>query len=245
MEKQIVNKLTVHALGYKVDGKALIDDITLEFCSGNLHGILGPNGSGKSTFLKALTGIWKPTSGSILWNEQSLLIQERRYISRTISLVPQNPQINFDFLVEDIVVMGRYSHHEHYWEAFDEQQLEEALRNVDALHLRKRRVDCLSHGERQRVYIARALMTQSPVMLLDEPTACLDIRHQIEIWQLLQKLVSQGKLVIVTTHDLTVAQRHCHQIAVLNKGKCISHGDFPSTMTPSLLQEVFGVTSLT
>lgn len=239
------NKLKGLELCYSVDGKSLIDHISLEFSAGCLHGILGPNGSGKSTLLKTLAGIWTPTSGSIFWNEKTLLTQDRQSISRTITLVPQNPQIHFDFLVEDIVAMGRYPHDTRFWEKTEERLLQDALTIVDAWHLRGRRVNCLSHGERQRVYIARALITESPILLLDEPTASLDIRHQIEIWQLLLRLVEDGKIVIVTTHDLSIAERYCHQVAVLNQGKCIGNGKFSSVMTPTLLKEVFGVIETT
>lgn len=106
--------LTTHSLSYAINANFLIDDISLDFTSGQLHGILGPNGSGKSTLLKTLSGIWKQTSGSILWNHKPLIVESRQVISRTISLVPQNPQIHFDFLVEDIVAMGRYAHDSRY-----------------------------------------------------------------------------------------------------------------------------------
>lgn len=228
-------------LRYSLDKKVLLKDINLEFQSGYLHGILGPNGSGKSTLLKTLSGIWKPTSGQVLWNGEDLLCKDRKEISRILSVVPQNPQPNFDFLVEDIVAMGRYPYHSHYWKAVEDQHVYKALTLVDAWHLRRRQVNQLSQGERQRVYIARALVTESPILLLDEPTASLDIQHQIEIWQLLERLVQQDKVIIVTTHDLSIAERYCQKVAVLNRGKCIGNGSFSSFITPTLLQEVFGV----
>lgn len=233
--------LRTEDLAYSVDDKDLIANISLEFSAGYLHGILGPNGSGKSTLLKTLAGIWKPTSGRVIWNEEDLLLKKRQHISRAVSLVPQNPLIHFDFLAEEIVAMGRYPHHRQYWDATEETLLQQALTLVDAWHLRKRKVNCLSHGERQRIYIARALMTESPILLLDEPTSCLDIRHQIEIWRQLQRISENGKIVIVTTHDLLIAERYCNQVAVLNQGECIDNGSFHKVMTPQLLKEVFGV----
>lgn len=235
------HKLIAQSLSYAIEGKQLVDEISLEFSAGHLYGILGPNGSGKSTLLKTLSAIWKPTSGKVYWNGKDLHIQDRQSISKTISLVPQNPQILFDFLVEDIVAMGRFPHDACYWNKTQEEHLQYALTIVDALHLRSRRINCLSYGERQRVYIARALITESPILLLDEPTASLDIRHQFEIWQLLQKLVAHGKIVIATTHDLSIAERYCHQVSVLNQGRCIESGVFSQVMTPALLKEVFGV----
>lgn len=239
----MTDKLRADGLTYCIDDKNLIAGISLDFSAGSLHGILGPNGSGKSTLLKTLAGIWKPTSGSVIWKGEDLLSQSRKSISRAVSLVPQNPLIHFDFLVEDVVAMGRYPNARLYWNAMDERDLQHVLTVVDAWHLRKRKVNCLSHGERQRIYIARALITESPILLLDEPTTCLDIRHQIEIWRLLQQISEKGKIVIVTTHDLLIAERYCNRVAVLNHGECVDQGTFGEVMTPELLQKVFMVSS--
>ena len=219
----------------------MLDKISLTFDSGYLHAILGPNGSGKSTLLKTLSGIWTPTAGTVLWNEAPLLSKSRSEISRIISLVPQNPQPPFDFIVQDIVAMGRYPYDTRYWNAADEPLVQQSLERVDAWHLRHRRIAQLSQGEKQRIYIARALVTESPILLLDEPTTSLDIQHKLEIWQLLQRCVENGKLIVVTTHDLTIAKHYCQRVAVLNHGNCIGSGAFDALMTPHLLKAVFGV----
>lgn len=237
-------KLTASNLCYSIGNKKLLEDVSLELAGGCLHAILGPNGSGKSTLLKVLTGIWKLSSGTVAWEGQSLLSQKRQEISRIISLVPQNPQPSFDFLVEDIVAMGRYTYNTRYWNAKDEPLVHEVLRSVDAWHLRHRKVNHLSYGERQRVYIARALVTESPVLLLDEPTAGLDIRHQLEIWNLLQRLTAKGKIIAITTHDLTIAERYCGNVFVLNEGRCVGSGEFSSVMTPDVFGEVFGISEV-
>ncbi len=237
----MAQKLIASNLSYALNKKSLLKDISLEFEGGRLHGILGPNGAGKSTLLKLISGIWKPTQGSVSWNGTALLDKERQAISRIISLVPQHPQPSFDFLVEDVVAMGRYAYDRSYWNAAEAPMVHQALTTVDAWHLRRRCVNQLSYGERQRVYIARALVTESPILLLDEPTASLDIQHQLEIWQLLEQFVKNGKIVIVTTHDLAIAERYCHHVAVLHHGQCVGNGNFNSLMTPNLLQEVFGV----
>lgn len=234
-------KLIASNLCCSINGKNLLNDISLEFSEGGLHAILGPNGSGKSSLLKVLTGIWKLSSGLVTWNGLPLLSQKRHEISRIVSLVPQNPQPSFDFVVEDLVAMGRYPYNTHYWKAKDEPLIHDALCAVDAWHLKDRRVNQLSFGERQRVYIARALVTESPVLLLDEPTAGLDIRHQLEIWSLLQQLAANGKIVAITTHDLMIAERYCDRVLVLNHGHCIGKGSFSSLITQQLLQEVFGI----
>lgn len=236
--------LKTENLTFSINNQCLIKDISLQFKPGILYGILGPNGSGKSTLLKNLTGIWKPTSGRVKWNGEDLLIKQREEISRTITLVPQSPQIHFDFPVIDMVAMGRYPYGSNY-HTQSQSQIEDALKTVDAWHLRERSMLCLSLGEAKRVYIARALITESPILLLDEPSASLDIKHQLEVWELLLKLSRKGKTVIVTNHDLVATKRYCDEIAVLNHGRCITHGKHEDIFSESLLWEVFGVKEAT
>jgi ABC-type cobalamin/Fe3+-siderophores transport system ATPase subunit len=231
-------------LTYAIEGKSLIQDISLSFSKGVLYGILGPNGSGKTTLLKSLAGIWKPSSGNVFWHDQDLLKKSRREISKIISLVPQNGLISFDFSVEHVVAMGRYPYSRGSLSSREKELIQWALTKVDLWELRHRRITQLSHGERQRVYIARSLVTESPVMLLDEPTASLDVRHQLEIWDLLRHLSAEGgKVIIATTHDLIITERFCENVMILNKGACIAIGSFSTAITPSLLATVFGVVS--
>lgn len=228
--------LKVAALSYRHGDQLIVDHVSLEFPVGNLFGILGPNGSGKTTFMKTVAGIWKASSGDVLWHNHLLLKKSRREISQIITFVPQNPQLTFEYSVEDFVAMGRYARGER-----ENEMIAQALISVDAWHLRARQVQQLSSGERQRVYIARALATEAPVLLLDEPTASLDIRHQLEIWHLLRKLAAQGKLIIVTNHDLEATVRFCDRIAVFHQGSCIASGACSEALTPARVQEVFGV----
>lgn len=235
--------LKAKSITYRRDEKNYIEDITLDFYPGILYGILGPNGSGKTTFLKTLSGIWNPTEGHVLWHGENLLNKKRAEISQIISLVPQNPQIYFDFPVIDFVSLGRYPHKKHRRGEEDRQQniIESTLKNVNGWHLRNRLMTQLSCGERQRAYIARALATESPILLLDEPTASLDIRHQLEIWGLLKKLATQGRILIVTLHDLPATARFCDEIVVIDQGKCLAKGRFAEVMDSQLLRNVFGV----
>ncbi len=224
-------------LSFRINDKSLINDITLKFSPGLLYGILGPNGSGKSTFFKTLTKIWTPASGSVLWQGNPLHQLDRRHISRTISLVSQSFEVHFDFTVEEVVQMGRYPHSR----TSSPNLLKWALSTVDAWHLRTRRLNSLSIGERQRTFIARALMTESPILLLDEPSSSLDIRHQLEIWELLQNLAKQDKIVIVATHDIQGTKRFCDRVAIFNHGECVAEGVSEEVINAQLLSHVFGV----
>lgn len=232
--------LVVRNLSYRLHHATLIEKISATFQPGFLYGILGPNGSGKSTFLKTLSAIWTPTEGEIFWKEQDLRRFSRRELSRALTLVPQNPPLFFDFDVYHMVAMGCYAKGASSKEC--SKQVEDSLRQVDGWHLRDRMICQLSGGERQRIYIARALATGAPILLLDEPTSYLDLRHQLEVWELLKKLVKQGKLVIVAVHDIVSAKRFCDQLVILQKGRCQAIGTYENVMTPQMLEDVFGVT---
>lgn len=231
--------LKTEELSYRHEGRWLIQKINLCVKPGTVFGILGPNGSGKSTLLKSLAGIWTPTSGKVLWQGKDLLQNSRKEISRIITLVPQNPQVFFDFSVADIILMGRYPYGSPNKDPV--HLLDSVLDTVDASHLRHRSIANLSQGEKKRVYIARALITESPILLLDEPTASLDIRHQLDVWQLIKRLAQNGKVVIITSHDLAMTKQYCDEVAILNYGNCVATGSYTETLTPRRLQEVFGV----
>lgn len=231
--------LEIRNLTFCLSHRLLIENITLTFQPGILYGILGPNGSGKSTLLKTMSRIWTPTAGQLFWQGENVLHFSRLMMSQTLSLVPQNPSLYFDFSVYNMVSMGRYPHGCRSPEAHS--KIEKALQQVDAWHLRHQLLSQLSGGERQRVYIARALATQAPILLLDEPTSYLDLRHQLEIWQLLRILVKEGKLIIVAVHDLFAAQRFCDELVILNQGRCQISGAYENIMTPEILQDIFGV----
>jgi iron complex transport system ATP-binding protein len=164
----------------------------------------------------------------------------RLELSRTLSLVPQNPSLYFDFFVNNMVAMGRYPHGGS--SLYSNSKIEKALYQVDAWHLRHQLLSQLSCGEKQRVYIARTLATEAPIMLLDEPTSYLDLRHQLEIWQLLRTLVKEGKLIVVAVHDLLAAQRFCDELVILNQGCCHAMGQYKDIVTQRLLHDIFGVT---
>lgn len=232
--------LELKALNFETLQRSLIKNISLKLKPGRIHGIIGPNGSGKTTLLKLLAGIWKPTSGLVLWNEQNLLALDRLSLSRTVSLVPQNAQVHFDFTVYDVVKMGIYPLGPLKNED-STKRIRRALEQVDAWHLRDRYATFISNGERQRMYIARSLVTETPLLLLDEPTSNLDIRHQLEIWDLLKKLATEGKLILIANHDLYTTERFCDEVIILHQGCCVKEGVYHEVVDAEILRSVFGI----
>lgn len=195
--------------------KEILKNINLQLAPGQIHGLLGPNGSGKSTLLRCLAGILSPTCGTLHWYEQDLTRLDRKEAARLIALVPQTPQPYFDFTAEEIVAMGRFAHATPYSKL--DPFIVEALQQVDALSFRKRPLSTLSAGERQRIYIARALASQAAILLLDEPTSSLDAQHEAELATLLEQLAASGKLILISLHNRPLAERLCHTLTFLGE----------------------------
>lgn len=219
--------------------KTILESISLTFMPGMLYGVVGPNGAGKTTFLKALTGLWPNMTGSIFWQGKPLLNLPRDEISKIVIFVPHTSFHPFTYTVHELVSMGRYAYNRRYHE--EDYLVEAALKAVDLAGYGHRFIDELSAGERHRVYIARAFINEAPIVILDEPSSSLDIRHQLEIWQLLNQLADQGRTVIVSEHHIPTALERCQYLIVLHKGRCLAAGPSHATLTPCLIQEVFGV----
>lgn len=227
--------LEIENLSYLVQRRCLLDSLYLSFKPSFLHGIIGPNGAGKSTFFKVLKRILTPTGGEIYWEGQSLHTLSLGEISKLITLVPQNPSIHFHFTVEEFVMMGRYSHEKKH------DLVEWALSALALIPLRKQDLLSLSGGERQRAYIARSLVTEASILLLDEPTANLDFKHQEAVWEILAWLTKQGKTVLISTHDLIRAYKHCHFLTLFSEGKSLSQCTPDEFLNSPYLMERMGV----
>ena len=231
--------LEVQDLTYRIKDHLLIDNISYHFQPGHLYALLGPNGSGKSTLLKSLAGIWTPTSGSVKWCGVSLLTQARQTISRIVTFVAQTSIASFDFTVTEVVAMARYIHSNQT----SLNIVEDSLRRMDVWHLRHCYISQVSSGERQRVYLARALATEASILLLDEPTAQLDLCHQLDTWKLVRELADQGKTVIMSTHDMRTLKQSCSEVLILKGGRCVASGKPVKVLTPPLFQEVFNIST--
>ncbi|GER85370.1 ABC transporter [Thermogemmatispora aurantia] len=218
-------------------------DVCLKLAAGEMVGLLGPNGSGKTTLLRLLSGVLRPTQGKIWLQGRELGRWRRRELARVVAVVPQELHIPFDFTVEQLVALGRlpfvgllgsYGPQDH-------ARIEEAMRVTGVMTLAERPFNELSGGERQRVLVAMALAQQPRLLLLDEPTAHLDIRYQIEVLELVQRLNREhGLTVLAAMHDLNLAARYFPRLVLFQRG-IVADGTPAAVLEPRLLSRVYGI----
>lgn len=210
-----------------------LEPVSLELGPGELVAVVGPNGAGKSTLIQALAGLL-PANGLVEWNGQPLShipVAER---GRQLAWVSQEAHFEFAFPVREVVAQGRYA-----W-GDDLAGVAEALAEMDLTHLANRAATRLSGGERHRVGLARALATQAPIQLWDEPVAQLDVRHALEVLRLARRLADAGGTVVVSLHDLRAAYRF-DRVLVLDRGRLLGNGEPHAVLTAPLIREVFRV----
>ncbi|PYR50534.1 MAG: hypothetical protein DMF89_08770 [Acidobacteria bacterium] len=228
----------------KATAPRVLDRVSLDIDRGSIVGLLGPNGSGKTTLLRVLAGILPPLAGRVLIDERPIERLTRRDLARRIAVVPQETHTTFDFTVIDMVLMGRYPHLGAFAleDARDQEIAREALAATGTAALEARAFASLSGGEKQRVVIASALAQASEMLLLDEPTAALDLAYQFEIAALLRHLnAGRGSTMVVSTHDLNFAAAVCDRLVLLKDGRVIGEGSIEETLTAASIQVLYGV----
>jgi ABC-type cobalamin/Fe3+-siderophores transport system ATPase subunit len=222
----------------------VLEDVSLEVARGAIVGLLGPNGSGKTTLLRILAGVLPPQSGTVAIDGRPIAHLTRRELARRVAVVPQETHSTFDFSVIDMVLMGRYPHLGAFeLEGADDQAIaRDALAATGTSALEARPFATLSGGEKQRVVIASALAQASDMLLLDEPTAALDLGYQFEIAALLRRLNSErGTTMVVSTHDLNLAAAMCERVVLLKQGRVIAQGVTEETMTVANIRQLYEV----
>ncbi|HEY3738894.1 MAG TPA: ABC transporter ATP-binding protein [Bryobacteraceae bacterium] len=236
-------KLEARNISVERGGRRILDSATIAVEPGKFTALIGPNGSGKSTLLKALCGLWPVSSGGVFFNSQPIEKLSRREIAQRIAFVPQDTHIDFAFTVEEIVGMGRHPHRGRFApeSAADRAAINAALERCDVIDLKSRAANTLSGGERQRVLIARSLAARPEIILLDEPTASLDIEHAIEILDLCRELAREGHAVALAIHDLNAVARYADTAALINHGVIVNIGPIADVLNPTAFAEVFGV----
>ena len=235
--------LEIYNLSFSFGKRQILHDITVSYGAAMVHGLIGPNGSGKTTLLKNICRIYPTQEGQVKLLGEDCQTMSRRLLSSRISLVPQNPRINFPISVYDLVLMGRYPRLKRFQalSSLDREVVEQAMKATNTGHLRQRSLTELSGGEAQLVMIARALATEANVILLDEPTASLDISNTLAVMELLEELKNQDKTILTSIHDLNQARRFCDTITILDHGKIYFYGPAEQAFTPTAMKEVFHV----
>lgn len=231
---------------FRDNSESVLKAVTCSIDSGKILGILGPNGSGKSTLLKVLARVLRPRSGTVELFGDPLSRLSQAEVARQVALVPQETLQIFPFTIAEMVLMGRFPHHQGYggwhWEDADDWRIaHQAMEDLDVVHLGSRLVTDVSGGERQRAVIARALTQEPQVLLLDEPTAFLDLHHQLDIARILRRLNRErGLTVILVSHDLNLASQYCDQLMMLHRGQIMEVGSPRQVLRPDLLESIYG-----
>ncbi len=230
------------SVGLSYNGRPALQDATLEFHGPQLAAVVGPNGAGKSTLLAIMAGLRPGYSGRCLYREHEVRRWPRRAFAREVSYVPQTVRVEFHFTAEQVVLMGRTPHAGGLFESpKDAEVVERVMQLTDTLAFRGRDFRSLSGGERQLVILASALAQEPRVLLLDEPTAFLDLKHQIAIYRLLAALSREGLLVVAATHDLNLAAGFADRIVALRAGQVRADADPDTVLSPEIIREVFDV----
>ena len=222
----------------------VLNGVSLAVGEGEFVALAGPNGCGKTTLLRVMTGVLRPRGGHVLLDGDDVNSMPAKAFAMSVAVVPQSaPTAAFNFSALEFVLMGRYPHLGRFaFESTADYELaEECLKQAGAWHLADRRLTHLSGGERQRLLIARALVQRPRILLLDEPTAHLDISHQAEMMQALRDLCEQGRVgILAALHDLNMAARHAGRIALMRKGSIVAAGAPHEVITEENVLAAYG-----
>ncbi|MDE2903654.1 MAG: ABC transporter ATP-binding protein [Chloroflexota bacterium] len=232
-------------LGFRVEAKALLERVRLHADQGQLVGLIGPNGAGKSTLLRAIAGVLRPQEGAVWLEGEELNSMPARDVAARMALVPQIAPYTHGFTARELVLMGRYPHLGRFEieGAADEAIAREAMELTETEEFAERTLDTLSGGERQRVFVSRALAQQPRVLLLDEPTANLDVLHKLRVLDLVRQLVDEGLTAVAAIHDLGMAARYCDRLVLLSEGRVLADGTPEEVLAPVIIEAAFGVRS--
>lgn len=227
---------------YPGAARAALDGVSLRVPVGGCTAILGPNGSGKSTLLRLLLGVLRPSAGRAEFRGRPVSGWPRVEMAREVGVVPQGEEAAFPMSVRETVALGRYPHLGPWRREgpADRRAVEEAMRRCDVEGLAERAVSTLSGGERQRVRVARALAQEAPVLALDEPTAALDVGHEMAIFELLRDLGRAGKTVLLVTHNLNLAARYASRLVLLERGTVAAEGPPAEVLERGTIARVYG-----
>ena len=231
--------LTVKDLSYRIGEQEILKNVQAHFRQGRMTAIVGPNGSGKSTLLSFLSRD-KPSSGQVFLQGRDVNTIEGSEYARLVAVLPQQRETIADFMVKDVVVMGRFPYKQGFRDYTEEDRriAAEAMEQAGVSSMAERRISHMSGGEIQRVMIAKTLAQRSQLVLLDEPTNHLDVKYKLALMKALQ---AYDGTVVMVLHDLSLAVAFCHDVIMMKKGSIVKQGAAEEVLEPGLLQEVFGV----
>lgn len=228
--------------GY-VKEKPILENVSFSVNRGEFIGIIGPNGAGKSTLLKTLRGLLEPLSGDVfIMGKEANKLSGREFALKA-GFLQQNLEVSFGYTVKDIVMTGRYPYLP-WWAnetAEDEKIVDACMRYTGVSELSERPIHMISGGQRQRALLAKVLAQQTPILLLDEPTAGLDIFYLEEIFRLCKELSKAGKTVLMVVHELSAAAKFCSRLLLAGKGRIVADGAPKEVMTSENLSDAYGV----
>ncbi|WP_232702045.1 heme ABC transporter ATP-binding protein [Halobacterium wangiae] len=232
--------LDVRDVDVELGGELILDAVSATVADGRLVGVVGPNGAGKSTLLRAMNGVVEPAVGTVLVDDEAVEELSSKAASRRIASVPQDTHVSFEFTVRQTVEMGRHPHVPRFGTDDDPGAVDRAMERAEVAQFADRDVTSLSGGETQRVLLARALAQQAPVLLLDEPTASLDVNHQIRTLELVRGLADDAdRAVVAAIHDLDLAARYCDELVLLADGRVVDSGRPEDVLTPAAVRDAF------
>jgi len=236
--------LSINSLHVAYDKQDVLQDLNLQLDRGELLGLIGPNGSGKTSLIRALSGVIKPTAGEIHIEGKELSTFSEGARARLLAVVPQSAQLPPAFTVFECVALGRTPHLAWLGRLgqSDLKHIQQAMQAAEISHLSDRRAGELSGGEQQRVILARALAQACPILLLDEPTAHLDLHHQVSLLGLVRRMAKDQKLaVLVAMHDLNLAALYADRLVLLVEGRIRASGTPAEVLTTDILQAAYQI----
>lgn len=236
--------IEVHALTASYQNQVVLQDISFSLRAGSVMAVIGPNGVGKSTLVRVLSRVVELQSGTVKIIGKDLANYDDEELARCIAVVPQATRLPKGFTAWETVLLGRTPHLNWLGQVSgsDEHIARQAMRQTNTLGLASRRIGEISGGEQQRVLLARALTQSAPILLLDEPTAHLDLQHQLTLLKMVQQLAHKQNLaVLITLHDLNLVSRYADQVALLNNGRLQAIGTPDQVLTAPLLSETYKV----
>lgn len=251
--------IRIEDLSITLGGTEILDGVSSDVDDGRFVGLVGPNGAGKTTLLRAMNGVLSPDSGRVLVDGEAIGSLSSKAASRRVATVPQDTSLSFDFDVRDVVAMGRNPYRTRFGSEIrvegtrndgtdretgtdgetETDIVKRAMDRTEVSSFADRSITEVSGGERQRVLLARALAQDTPVLLLDEPTASLDINHQVRTFELVRELVADGKTVVAAIHDLNLAAHYCDELLLLSSGSVLANGPPTTVLEEETLREAF------